>query len=69
MTTPDGRWVVEQIRVERGGRVLTLLRLSTFGGVFVAEVAAMEQLAALGVPLSELVEVDEVDDREVGGES
>ena len=69
MTTPDGRWVVEQIRVERGGRVLRLLRVSTFGGAFVAEVAAMEELAALGVPVAELVEVDEVDDREVGGES
>jgi hypothetical protein len=49
MVTPDGRWRVEQIRVIRGGCTLTRLRVSTFGGVFVAEVADVDQLAALGV--------------------
>jgi hypothetical protein len=58
MATPDGRWLVEQITVQRGGRTLTRLRVSTFGGVFVAEVADVDQLAALGVPLDQLVEDD-----------
>jgi hypothetical protein len=56
MVTLDGRWRVEQITVQRGGRTLVRLRVSTFGGVFVAEVADVEQLAALGEPLAELVE-------------
>jgi hypothetical protein len=54
---PDGRWRVDQIRVERGGRTLTRLRVSSFG-VFVAEVADVDQLAALGVPLDQLIEED-----------
>jgi hypothetical protein len=55
MVTPNGRWRVEEIRVERGGRTLTRLRVSTFGGVFVAEVADVDRLVALGVPLDQLV--------------
>ena len=42
----------------RGCRTLTRLRVSTFGAVFVAEVADVDQLAALGVPLDQLVEAD-----------
>jgi hypothetical protein len=56
MMTPDGRWRVGEIRVQRGGRTLTRLRVTTYGGVFVAEVGAIGQLAALGVPLADLVE-------------
>ena len=59
MATPDGRWRVEQITVERGGRTLVRLRVSSFG-TFVAEVADVEQLAALGVPLDQLVDDDPV---------
>jgi hypothetical protein len=58
MVTPGGRWRVEEIQVERGGRTLTRLRVTTYGAVFVAEVADVDQLAALGVPLDELVEAD-----------
>jgi hypothetical protein len=43
MATPDGRWRVEQITVQRGGRTLTRPRVSTFGGVFVAEVADLDR--------------------------
>ena len=58
MVSRDARWRVEQIRVERGGRTLNLLRVSSFG-VFVAEVADVEQLAALGVPVAELLDEDD----------
>lgn len=58
MVSRDGRWRVEQIRVERGGRTLNLLRVSSFG-VFVAEVADVAQVAALGVPVAELVDEDD----------
>jgi hypothetical protein len=61
MVTPDGRWRVEEIQVERGGRTLTRLRVTTTGGVFVGEVTDVDQLAALGVPLDELV-ADKEDD-------
>ena len=56
MVTPDGRRRVEEIRVEHGGRTLTRLWVTTYGGVFVGEVADVDQLAVLGVPLAELVE-------------
>jgi len=58
MVTRGGRWRVEQIRVERGGRTVTRLRVTTHGHVFVGEVADVDQLAALGVPVGELVEED-----------
>jgi hypothetical protein len=32
--------------------------VTTYGGVFVAEVGDVDQLAALGVPLDELIEDD-----------
>ena len=60
MVSPDGRWRVDQIRVERGGRTSTRLRVSSFG-TFVAEVSELDELAALGVPLAELVDVDDVE--------
>jgi len=44
-----------RIRVVRGGRKLTRLGVSTFRNVFVAEVADVDQLAALGVPLDQLL--------------
>ena len=43
MVIPDGRWRVEEIRVERGGPTLTRLGVTTYGGVFVAEVADVDQ--------------------------
>jgi hypothetical protein len=58
MATPDGRWPVEEIRVIRGGRSLTRLRVCTFNNVFVGEVSTLAELVALGVPLADLVEVD-----------
>ena len=56
MVTPDGRRRVEEIRVEHGGRTLTRLWVTTYGGVFVGKVADVDQLAVLGVALAELVE-------------
>ena len=44
-----------RIRVVRSGRKLTRLGVSTFRNVFVAEVADVDQLAALGVPLDQLL--------------
>ena len=61
MVTPDGQWQVEQITVLGGGRTQTRLRVTPDGGVFVGEVADVEQPTALGVPVAELV-----DDREAG---
>jgi hypothetical protein len=60
MVSRDGSWRVEQIRVDRGGRRRTLLRVTRYG-VFVGEVAAVEQLDALGVDLADLVDEEPVD--------
>ena len=60
MVSPDGRWRVDRIRVERGGRTLARWRVSSFG-TFMAEVSELDELAALGVPLAELVDVDDLE--------
>lgn len=58
MVSRDGVWRVEQIRVLRGGRrELVRLRVTRYG-VFVGDVGSVEDLAALGVPLADLVDDD-----------
>ena len=54
MVAPGG-WRVVPITVERGGRTLRLYRV-TRSGRFVCECASPAEIAALGVPLDELVE-------------
>ena len=54
MTAPGG-WRVVPIRVERGGRVLDLYRVTHYG-VFVCECRTPAEVAAAGVPMGELHE-------------
>jgi hypothetical protein len=56
MRAPGG-WRVEPIVVERGGRTLQRYRVSRYC-VFVAECRTIEEIAAAGVPVDQLVEED-----------
>ena len=56
----EGAWRVEPIRLQRGGigPARALLRVSQHG-LYVGDAATVDDLAALGVPVGDLVDEDE----------